>query len=117
MRTLIATALTVAFMQAHVAHAIQMATPELNNMVKTCTLHTGEVADAACQAFVLGVAETTAFYAGAGQMTPQFCIPADVAPAQLLAVYRSYLKNNHVLRQFSAAALTVSSFKQSYPCE
>ena len=77
----------------------------------------GEVANATCQAFVLGVADTTVFYGAAQQMTLPFCIPLETASAELVAVYRDYLKDNHSLKQFSAAALAVSALKNAYPCK
>ena len=117
MRIIIAAVFIAASMLAGFAQAIQMASPESNKIVKTCLVREGEVADATCQAFVLGVADTTAFYGAAQQMTPPFCIPGEIAPGEMVAVYRDYLREHHVLRQFSAAALVVSAFKQAYPCE
>lgn len=117
MRKVFTAVLMAASMQAGFAQAIQMASPASNKMVKTCLGDEGELANAACQAFVLGVADTTAFYGAAQQMTSPFCIPQGAAPAELLAVYRAYLKDNHSLRPFSAAALAVSAFKNAYPCE
>jgi hypothetical protein len=117
MRIVIAAVLIAASMQAGFAQAIQMASPESNKMVKTCLLQEGDVADATCHAFVLGVADTTAFYGAVQQMTPPFCIPGELAPGEMVAIYRDYLKEHHALRQFSAAALAVSAFKEAYPCE
>jgi hypothetical protein len=117
MRKLIAVVLAIVALQAYLAHGIQMAAPTSSKMVKICSIQEGEVADASCQAFVQGVADVTAFYGIAKQLTPSFCIPDDTAPAELVAVYRDYLKDNHVLRQFSAAALAVSAFKDAFPCE
>ena len=117
MRIIIAAILVVAFMQAGFAQAIQMASPKSNKIVKICLAQDGEVADAPCQAFVLGVADTTAFYGAAQQMTAPFCIPGELAPGELVAVYRDYLKEHHALRQFSAAALAVSALKEAYACE
>ena len=117
MRRVFTAVLIAASMQAGFVQAIQMASPKSNKMVKTCLLQEGEVADATCQAFVLGVADTTAFYGAAQQMTPPFCIPHDTTAADLVAVYRDYLKDNHSLKQFSAAALAVSAFKNAYPCK
>jgi hypothetical protein len=67
-------------------------------------------------AFVQGVADATAFYGAAEQLTPSFCIPAVTTPAELVEVYREYLEDNHALRQFSAAALAISAFKERFPC-
>ena len=117
MRTVFKAALIVASMQTGFAQAIQMASPESNKMVKTCLVQEGEVAEAACQAFVLGVADTTVFYGAAQQMTPPFCIPQETTSAELVTVYRDYLKDNHSLKQFSAAALAVSALKNAYPCK
>jgi hypothetical protein len=72
MRIVIAAVLIAASMQAGFAQAIQMASPESNKMVKTCLLQEGDVADATCHAFVLGVADTTAFYGAVQQMTPPY---------------------------------------------
>ena len=109
--------LVVASLQTGFAQAIQMASPTSNKMVKTCLVQEGEVADATCQAFVLGVAEATAFYGAAQQLAPAFCIPHQTTSAEMVAAYRNYLKENHALKQFSAAALAVSAFKETYPCE
>lgn len=94
-----------------------MASPKSNRMVKLCAAQDTEVADAACQAFVEGVAGATAFYGAAQQMTLPFCIPATTTSAELVAVYRDYLDDNHALRQFSAAALAISAFRARFPCE
>lgn len=117
MRKLITAVLAMACLQAYSAQAIQMSTSQFNTMVKTCTAHEGEVAEAACQAFVQGVVEVTAFYGTAKQMMSPFCIPVEITPGEMVAVYRDYLKDNHSLRQFSAAVLAVSAFKIAFPCE
>jgi hypothetical protein len=117
MRKLITVALAVACMQAYSAQAIQMSTSKYNAMVKTCSVQEGDVADAACRAFVQGVVDTTAFYSTAKLMTPLFCIPVEITPDQMVTVYRDHLKKNHSLRQFSAAVLAVSAFKSAFACE
>lgn len=117
MKKLIAAVFVVGALQCHWAYAIQMASPKSNKMVKVCTLQEGEVADAACQAFVQGVADATAFYGAAEQMTLPFCIPGETTPAELVVVYRDYLESNHALRQFSAAALAISALRETFPCE
>jgi hypothetical protein len=117
MRKIFTAVLILASMQGGFAQAIQMASPKFNKMVKTCTVQQGELADATCQAFVIGVADTTAFYASAQQLNPQFCIPKEITSGQLVAVYRDYLKENHSLRQFSAAALAILAFKKTFPCQ
>lgn len=116
MRNILEAVLIVASMQAGFAQAIQMASSSSNKMVKTCLVQE-QVADGICQAFVLGVVDATAFYGAAKQMTPQFCIPRETAAAEIVSVYRDYLKENHALNQFSAAALAISAFKKAYPCE
>jgi hypothetical protein len=117
MRNFFTAVLIVASMQAGFAQAIQMAFPESNKMVKTCLIKDGDVANASCQAFVLGVANATMFYGAAQLMEPPFCIPYETASAEMVAVYRDYLKKHHELKQFSAAAIAVSALKAAYPCE
>ena len=117
MRVVFTAVLMVASMHAGLSQAIQTVSPISSKMVKTCLVQEGEVAEATCQAFVLGVAETTAFYGAAQQMAPAFCIPQGITSVEMVAVYRDYLKEHHVLKQFSAAALAVSAFKEGYPCE
>lgn len=109
--------LTVTWMQAQSAQAIQMASPQSNKMVKTCLVQDDKLADATCQAFVLGVTDSTAFYGAAQQLDPPFCTPRKTALNEVVAVYRDYLKNHHNLKQFSAAALVVAALKAAYPCK
>jgi hypothetical protein len=117
MRTVFTLVFIAAAMQAGFAQAIQMASPQSNKIVKTCLIQGEEVAEATCRAFIIGVADTTMFYSTAQQMTPQFCIPHNTDAGDLVAVYRDYLRSNHSLKQFSAAALAVSAFKNAYPCK
>jgi hypothetical protein len=117
MRKLFAAVLVVAAIQGHWAHAIQTASPKPNKIVKVCTVQDGEVADAACQAFVEGVVDATAFYGAADQMALPFCIPAETTPAEMVVIYRDYLNEHHALRQFSAAALAIAAFRGTFPCE
>lgn len=117
MKKLLTAALAVAVMQCQWVFAIQMASSTSNKMVKICSEQEGEVADAACRAFVQGVADVTGFYGAAEQMTLPFCMPVETTPAEMADAYRDYLQDNHVLRQFSAAALAVSAFRDAYPCE
>lgn len=116
MKKLIAAILAVVAIQAQLVHGIQMASPKSNRIVKTCTEQEGEASDAACQAFVQGVADVTAFYSAAQQMTAPFCVPVETSPEQLLGVYRAYLENHHALRQLSAAAQAVAALKEAFPC-
>ncbi|MCB1690430.1 MAG: hypothetical protein KDI33_18165 [Halioglobus sp.] len=117
MRKLITAALFIAATQAQWAYAIQTASPKPNRIVKMCTVQEGEVADAACQAFVEGVVDATAFYGAAEQLALPFCIPRETTSAELVTIYRKYLGDNHPLRQFSAAALAISAFRAQFPCE
>lgn len=117
MKNLAAIALALVALQASLAYGVQMASPKSNNLVKICTVQQGEVADAACQAFVQGVVEVTSFYSAAQQIAAPFCVPLETAPEEMVAIYRDYLKSHHELRQFSAAALAVSALKEAFPCE
>ena len=117
MKKLFAAILVLAATQGHWAQAIQMASPKSNKIVKLCSAQDSEVADAACQAFVEGVAGATAFYGAAQQMTLPFCIPSATTGAELVKVYRAFLDDNHALRQFSAAGLAITAFRAQYPCE
>lgn len=116
MNKVVAAILVLIVMQVELAHGIQMASPKSNNMVKICTLQEGEAADAACQAFVQGVADVTAFYGSVHELALPFCLDDELTPADLVVVYREYLAANHELRQFSAAALAVAAFKAAFPC-
>ena len=117
MKNLITSGLAAAMLLANVSHGgVQKAPPDMNRMVKLCLVVQEELADAACRAFVSGVVETSRLYTTTGQMTAAFCIPADVAPADTVAVYRDYLGKNLALKHFPAAALAVSAFKEAYPC-
>lgn len=95
---------------------VQKAPPNTNQMVKLCTLDTGEVADALCRGFVLGVIQTTSLYVTTTSMAAPFCVPQGADPAKLLSVYREYLGKNHELKHFPAASLAVSAFTEAFPC-
>ena len=117
MRTLVI-ATAAALLPAGIVHAeVQKAPPNVNEMVKLCSVETGEAADAACQGFVLGVIETSGLYATTKLMAPAFCIPKEVTLAEVVAKYRDYLKKNREIKHFPAAALAVSAFKESFPCD
>ena len=117
MRKLIMVALTVACMHVPFAQAVvQTVSLKSSKMVKTCSVENEAVADAACQAFVLGVADTTAFYGAGKLMTPPFCIPRQAAPSELVAVYRDYLKEHRGIKHFPAAALAIMALKGVFPC-
>ncbi|CAA0094087.1 Uncharacterised protein [Halioglobus japonicus] len=117
MKKLFAAVLVLAAMQSHWVYAIQMASPKSNKIVKLCSVQDAELADVACQSFVEGVVDATAFYGAAEQLVLPFCIPATTTAAELVGVYRDYLNDNHALRQFSAAALAISAFREQFPCE
>ena len=118
MRELMIVALTVACMHVPFAQAVvQTVSLKSSQMVKTCTIKNEEVADAACQGFVLGVADTTAFYGGGKLMTPPFCIPRETAPGELVAVFRGYLNKSRGIKHFPAAALAITAFKDAFPCQ
>lgn len=113
----IPTAMAAALLLAAVAQAgVQKAPPDMNKLVKLCLLEEEQSATPACQAFVAGVVETSRLYATTGRMTPAFCIPAKVAPGEVVATYRDYLAKNRALKHFPAAALAVSAFTEAYPC-
>jgi Ssp1 endopeptidase immunity protein Rap1a len=117
MKTLFAAFLALTAMHSLSAQAVQMASPKSNKMVKLCSQGSAEESEAVCQAFVEGVAGATAFYGAAQQMALPFCIPSSTTGAELVSVYRTFLDDNHALRQFSAAGLAIAAFRAQYPCE
>ena len=118
MRKLIMVVLTVTCMHVPFAQAgVQTVSLKSSQMVKTCSVENETVADAACQGFVLGVADTTAFYGAGKLMTPPFCIPRETAPGELVAVFRDYLKKHRGIKHFPAAALAITAFKGAFPCQ
>lgn len=118
MRKLMTVVLTAACMHVPFAQAVvQTVSLKSSQMVKTCSVDNEQLADVACQAFVLGVTDTTAFYGAGKLMAPPFCIPREVAPGELLAVYRDYLREHRGIKHFPAAALAIMAFKDAFPCE
>lgn len=117
MKNPVTIALAAALLLPNFAQAgVQKAPPDMNKLVKLCLMEKEQSADTACQAFVAGVVGTSRLYATTGQMTPAFCIPEEIAPGEVVAVYRDYLGNNKALKHFPASALAVSAFKEAYPC-
>jgi hypothetical protein len=117
MKKLIIVALAMACTCVPYAQAVvQTVSLKSSHMVKTCSVENEAVADAACQGFVFGVADTTAFYGAGKLMKPPFCIPRETAPGELLAVFRDYINKNKGVKHFPAAALAIAAFKDAFPC-
>lgn len=96
---------------------VQKAPPNGSQMVKLCAVEQGEVAEATCRGFVIGVIDITRSYATMKLLQPPFCIPREVAMSETIAVYKKYLEENRAIKHFPASALAVTAFKDAYPCE